>query len=141
MRYDLSSSSSARAASGHLTSLIAQDKYIEIKVVDKSRTDRQNASMHLFFQLLATELNDSGLSMMKVLKQEAEIPWQAESIKEYLWRPIQEAQTGKKSTTKLDTKEVGEVYETLNRHLGERFNVHVPFPSIDYLIVKEEGKQ
>lgn len=131
MNYDLSTSAGARAASGHLTSLIAQNKHIEITAVDELRTTRQNSAMHKYYELLASELNESGLSMMKVLKKDAEIPWTPDSIKNFLWRPIQEAQTGKKSTTRLNTKEVSEVYETLNRHLGDKFSVHVPFPTYD----------
>ena len=89
--------------------------------------------------MLADELNDSGLDMKKVLKPGVDIPWTKSSIKEYIWRPIQEVQLSKKSTTDLTTKEIDEVFETINRHLGEKFGVHVPFPSIDELMrVKDE---
>lgn len=131
MRYNLKDSHQARAASGHLTSLIAQDKVIEVNVVKENRTNAQNRAMHKYFELLATELNDAGLSMLKFLKPGAEIPWSSDSVKDFIWRPIQKAQLDKESTTKLTTSEVSQVYETLNRHLGEKFKVHVPFPSYD----------
>lgn len=87
--------------------------------------------MHLYFTMLADALNDAGLDMKKVLKPTIDISWTPESIKTYLWKPIQEAIYQKESTTKLDTKQVGKIYEVLNRHLGEKLEIHVPFPNIE----------
>jgi len=101
------------------------------------RTLRQNASLHLFYELLATELNSSGLDMKKVLKPTIDIPWTQENVKNHLWRPIQEAMLNKESTTELTTKEVSQVYEVLNRHLGEKLKVHVPFPSDEQTLTPE----
>lgn len=100
----------------------------------EKRTTRQNKALHLLYGMLADELNDSGLDMKKVLKPGVDIPWTKESIKEYIWRPIQEAQLNKKSTKDLTTKEIDEVFDTINRHLGEKFGVFVPFPSMDELM-------
>lgn len=102
----------------------------------KQRTLKQNRALHLLFTLLAEKLNESGLDMRKTLKPEVEIPWSGRSIKEYMWRPIMKAQLNKKSTTELNTKEIDEVFETINRHLGEKFGLHVPFPSIESLMMK-----
>lgn len=100
---------------------------IEVKV--GVRTTTQNNAMHKYFSLLATELNDAGLDMKKVLKPEIDIPWCTQSIKEHIWRPIMELMTGKKTTTKLDRKEVSEVYDVVSRHLSEKHGVWIPFPS------------
>lgn len=97
------------------------------------RTAKQNNALHLYFTLLAQALNESGYDMKKVIRQEVDIPWNPYSIKEYLWRPVQEAQLGKKSTTKLKKNEIDQVYETINRVIGERTGVHVPFPSLEQL--------
>ncbi len=105
------------------------------------RTRQQNKALHVLFQLLANELNENGLDMRKTLKPGVEIPWSKMAVKEYLWRPIQEAQFAKKSTTQLTTKEVDEVFDTINRHIGERFGIHIPFPSIEDLLINEEGKK
>ena len=93
------------------------------------RTLTQNNAIHKYFELLANDLNDAGLSMQKVLKPNVDIDWTPEMIKTYLWKPIQEAMFQKKSTTELTTKEVGQVYETLNRHLGSKIEIHTPFPT------------
>lgn len=102
------------------------------------RTVRQNKALHVLFGLLATTLNDNGLDMRKTLKPSVEIPWSAQGVKEYLWRPIQRAQTTKNSTTQLTTKEIDEIFDTLNKHLGEKFGVHIPFPSIEFIINQQE---
>lgn len=93
------------------------------------RTLTQNNAIHKYFELLANDLNDAGLSMQKVLKPSVDIDWTPEMVKTYLWKPIQEAMYQKKSTTELTTKEVGQVYETLNRHLGTKIEIHTPFPT------------
>jgi len=100
----------------------------------EKRTDKQNRSLHLLFKLLAEELNQSGLDMRKTLKPGVEIPWSGDSVKEFLWRPIQEAQLNKKSTTELTTKEIDAVFDTITRHIGEKFGIYVPFPSIDEVL-------
>lgn len=96
------------------------------------RTDRQNRSLHLYLNLLATALNAAGLPLQKVLKPTVGVDWNERLTKELLWRPIQRAVTGKESTTKLrKADEVALVYETLNRHLGERFGLHVDWPHFE----------
>ena len=98
------------------------------------RTDLQNKSLHLMFEMLAQALNESGLDQRVVLKPSIEIPWNKESIKNQLWRPVQIAQFGKESTTELSTKEIDEVYNTLNRHLSEKFEIHISWPSIEEIM-------
>ena len=92
------------------------------------RTSAQNRSLHLYFTLLAKELNDSGQDMRKVLKESVEIPWGVVSIKDQMFKPIALAMFGKSSTTELSTKEISEVYEVLNRHTGEKLGISVIWP-------------
>lgn len=70
--------------------------------------------------------------MKRVLKQEVDIPWTTETAKNFLWRPIQKIYINKKSTTRLTKKQVSEVYDILNRMLGEKFGINVEFPHIDW---------
>lgn len=99
--------------------------------MDTKRTTQQNKALHLYFTMLADELNGAGLDMRKALKQDIEIPWGTESVKDYLWRPIQRVVLKKESTTELTTNEIDKVWEILNRHLGEKFGIHIPFPCIE----------
>lgn len=104
---------------------------------NKTRTETQNKALHLYFTQLAEELNGAGLDMRKTLNPGIDIPWSAQTIKEFLWRPIMKAQTLKESTTDLTTKEIDQVFDVINKHLGEKFGLHVPFPSIESLMFKQ----
>lgn len=97
------------------------------------RTAKQNNALHLYFTLLAQALNEAGYDMKKTIRNEIDIPWNPYSVKEYLWRPVQEAQLGKRSTTKLKKQEIDQIYDTINRAIGERTGVHVEFPSLESL--------
>src|SRR3990167_9113796 len=104
------------------------DKY------EKQRTLQQNKALHLYFQLIADRLNEAGLDMKAVLK-DVEIPWGKDTVKDFLWRPVQELQVGKQSTTELNTKEIDEIYDTLNRHLAQ-FGIHESWPSLESIFEK-----
>ncbi len=103
---------------------------------EKQRTSQQNRALHLYFTLLAQTLNDAGLDMRKTLKPSVDIPWSGKTVKDHLWRPIQKAQLKKNSTKDVSIDEVTKVYETLNRHLAEKFGMTVPFPSLEEIMFK-----
>ena len=105
-----------------------------------TRTSQQNKALHLYFGMLADELNEAGLDMRKALKPHVEIPWDKDSVKEYIWRPVQEAQLGKKSTTAITTKDLDKVFETINRYIGKKHGLHVEFPSINQLMQNNENQ-
>lgn len=107
----------------------------------KQRTNQQNKALHALYGMLADALNESGLDMRRTLRKDVDIPWDGRTVKEYLWRPIQQAQLQKRSTTELTTKEIDEVFDTLNRHLGDKFGLHVPFPSIEQLILEQQARE
>jgi hypothetical protein len=60
------------------------------------------------------------------MKPEFDIPWRKYSVKEFLWRPLQVAMTGKESTTKANKLEYPEISETLTRHFAQKFGVQLP---------------
>lgn len=96
----------------------------------KQRTSVQNRSLHLYFTLVADAFNEAGLTVRKVLEKKMELDWTPLMVKEALWKPAQEALLGKRSTTKLaKVAEIDLIYDHLTRHLGELFELHVPFPS------------
>jgi len=107
---------------------------------EKPRTLRQNRAMHLMFTQLADELNDAGLDMRKTLKPAIDIPWNGDRVKEFLWRPIMKAQLAKESTTELTTKDIDRIFETIVRHLGEKFGLIIEFPSIETLINNQRSE-
>ena len=109
----------------------------------EQRTTKQNSALHKFFELVATTLNDAGLDMRKALRADIDIPWSKTSVKEFMWKPVQEALIGKKSTKELTTKQVDEVYNVLNKYFGEKYGLHQIFPSIEQIKLKldEEKKE
>ncbi len=100
------------------------------EIKKEQRTPSQNAALHLYFRQLAEALNFAGLDMRKTLtKRTIEIPWNEARIKDALWVDLQRIMTKKEHTSDLNTKEVSEVYETLNRWTASQLGVSVPFPS------------
>ena len=94
------------------------------------RTKKQNDALHVGLRNLATTLNDAGLDMRKVLKPSIDIPWTEKSTKEFLYNPIAVSMDGETSSG-LSTKTIQDVWNTLIRHLGEKFGVFVPWPTND----------
>ncbi len=72
-----------------------------------------------------------------LLKNEEEMEWNMILVKELLWKKLQEALLKKTSTTQLTKGEVDEVYNVLNRLLGEKFGIHVEFPSEESMIFQQ----
>lgn len=106
--------------------------YLVVKPsTSKPRTARQNNALHLYCSQLADELNERGLDMRKVLKPEIDIPWNKDSVKEHLWKPVQQVVIGKDSTANADTVDYTHVYDVVNRHLGNKFGVSVHWPCLE----------
>lgn len=103
---------------------------VTLKRKTSRRTNQQNRALHKFFELLADEFNQAGYSIQHVLKYfTIDLDWNTESIKEIIWKPLQQALVKKKSTTQLDKQtDINIVYDHLNRSLGEKLGIHVPFP-------------
>jgi hypothetical protein len=101
---------------------------------EKQRTDAQNRALHLYFTQLAQELTDHGLDMRKTLKPDVDIPWSGKTVKEFIWRPVMKAQLNKESTTEMTTADIDQVFDTITRHLGEKFGITLSFPSIETII-------
>ena len=99
---------------------------IEIKRVAGQRSSQQNRALHKFCALLADQLNAAGFDMRRVLKQDVDIPWNTLAVKDFLWRPIQTAMTGKESTTEMTTVEPTVIHEVLARHLGQKLGIVCP---------------
>lgn len=97
----------------------------------KQRTSQQNKSLHLYLSQVAHELQNQGQTMQDVVKaiKKVEIVPTGKNLKELVWREIQKALLNKESTTELTKHEVDEVYEVMNKWLGQNFEIHIPFPS------------
>lgn len=123
---------SQKSLDAHIANLRAQfdeHKYLRVTVkTGKIRTSTQNSALWLYFTLLAEAFNDAGLDMYTVLKEGVEIPWTKDLVHDHIWVEVQEKYLKKSSTTKLERKEVSEIFDIINRHIGTRFGLFVPFP-------------
>lgn len=90
------------------------------------RTEQQNAALHLWFRQIAEQLNDSGYSVMQVMRHDAEIPWTEASVKELLWRPVQRVMLDKESTADCSKLDYPAIAEVITRHLGQSLGVTLP---------------
>lgn len=96
----------------------------------KYRSNKQNNALHLMFENIADELNDSGMYIGQVIRLDAR--WNKERVKELIWKPTQEVLHKKKSTTQLTTKEIDEVFEVIHQALASK-GIQIVFPSIEEL--------
>lgn len=120
-------------AKEYFKKLVDFGQVIEVKNVGKKRTLLLNASMHLWFTLIAEELNDSGQYMrLDFYTEKAQVSWTKNAIKEVFFRPLSVAMFDKESSTELTNKETTEIIEEMHRILGENFGVSVEFPNKDY---------
>ena len=101
---------------------------IVIERTTGKRTTRQNSALHVYCKEVAETLNDAGLDMRRTLKADVDIPWTLNSVKEYMWRPVMTAMTGKTSTRDLEKVEISKIYETMSRHLASNHAIMVEFP-------------
>ena len=99
---------------------------IEVERPSKQRTLTQNRALHKFCDMLAKVLNDAGYDQMKVLRHDASIPWSMPTVKENLWKPLQQAMLNKESTTEADRKDYSEVHRVLCRHLAQKLGITCP---------------
>ena len=97
----------------------------------KQRTLTQNSSIHKYCEMVARELCNQGQTMQDVIKKITltEITPTTYSVKEIIFKPLQEATLGKKSTTQLTTAEVDQVYKIMSMFLSKQFEIDLPFPS------------
>ena len=106
----------------------------------KPMTVQQRKAMHKFCRDLAKALDDAGY-MASTKVEERQFPWKdgfeqsftMEIVKDHMWKPVLAAMEGKDSTEEQNTVMVQEVYEQINRHMGEKFGIHVPWPSEETL--------
>ena len=106
---------------------------------EEKRTLTQNDSIHLWLDQVASALNDAGFdvkAVVRLFREEGEIPFTKENVKELLWRPAQKAMFGKKSTTELNKlKEIDLICKVVNKFLSEKCHLeYIPFPSLESLI-------
>ena len=93
------------------------------------RTLQQNKAIHKYFDLVAKKLNDEKHYLVSFVgSRKVNRLWTGMLVKEFIWRPLQLAESGTTSTTQLDTVQPSVIYDHVNAFLGTEFGLYVPFP-------------
>lgn len=97
--------------------------------VGKTRTSRQQAALEVWCRNLAKFFNDAGITReirSSIFKEGAiECDWTRASVKDEIWRPVQQVLTEKSSTTEATTVEYAQIYDTLVRAFANK-NLQLP---------------
>lgn len=98
----------------------------------QKRSLQQNRALHLLFQNIAFELNRIGMEFTYngIKGLEIQTTYTPEIVKEFLWKPLQNALLKKESTTKLTTQDINMIFEILGKYFAEK-GVVIDFPSAE----------
>ncbi len=137
MIYDLQHNSDLEAFKNQVDYLISNKKKIEIKIIAKKRSITQNKALHKWFELIAENLNDLGITFnytgLKGLSLESRFTLFI--VKEIIIKPIIKTLFNLDGTKDLTTKQINELIDVINKFFAEK-GVYLPFPSIETLINK-----
>lgn len=103
---------------------------------DKTKIAESKAmrgALHLYLSQVAHEANNQGLTlqdMVKVIKL-LEIRPNTTNLKETFVKPYIESAYKLNSTEKMDSEQVTETYDALNKLFSYHWHIHLPFPSIE----------
>ncbi len=104
----------------------------------KQRTLRQSRAMHQYFKMVSDEARNTGITFSEFirLRPRLEMPWTPERAKE-IWKTAQMHMFGTTSTRDLTTGQIDQVYDVVNKVLGEILHFNIPFPSIEEQMLEE----
>lgn len=149
MKYNLQNQIESSVAQNQFNHLVLNERLIELKEIKKTRSNLQNAALHLFFDIISSELNNLGLEfeyrgikhIFRLFSQQPKESYYytiytPEIVKEFIWRPIQKTLYNIESTTELTTQQINEISDILIKFFGEK-GIKIVFPSIKTKLDKE----
>ena len=114
----------------HIDECYRKDKYLVVQwKTGKQRSVKQNSSLHLWCEQLADALNEKNLDVKTVMEHKKEIPWTKYAVKDYLFKPVLKTLTDQESSADANKIDYIKVYDILNKYLGEKLGIHIPWPS------------
>ena len=135
MKYDLSNDIEKTLFKNQCEWLLENEKTCKLEKLSKNRTITQNASLHLYFEIISDKLNDMGYSFTYQGLQidTLETTYTPKIVKEFIVKPIMSTLWDIESTTKLDTEKINIIIDIINKFFSDR-GEYVPFPSIQSLM-------
>lgn len=138
MRFTPYTEQGMKAAIKRLEFFALAQKDVTVESIKNTRSSKQNSALHLLFTQISDLLNSKGITHESIAGFEA--PFTMEHIKFSWWHPIQFAMFGTKSTTKLDTKQINEIFDVISMHLSGIFGESIEFPSLESLEKKTQNE-
>ncbi len=90
----------------------------------------QFRAYHLWASWIAQAMQEKDIDTQALMKAKSvSVPVTQQIVENTILKPIMQAMFDVNSSTKLKPTEMGELYDVINRHLIEHFNISVPFPS------------
>ena len=90
---------------------------VDVKNLDM-RTIQQNKLIHVFCKNVSDSLNNSGLYLNDVIRYETQ--WSMQKAKDLIFRPVMKQLYDKDSTTKLDKKELNDIFDSVIKALASK---------------------
>jgi hypothetical protein len=132
IRHDLTTDSGMRRFLEIVHEEKAAGRRVTVEFVQPEASQKQKNALHLWCNMVADTLNAAGLDMRKAVREEIDIPWTKESVKTYLWKPLQQYMTGYESTKRPSRTQYPEISDTLVRHFACKFGVQLPpWPTVE----------
>jgi len=96
----------------------------------KPRSTLQNSSLHLWLSMIAHEANNMGLTLQNLVEkvQKIEIRPSTENLKEIFVKPYIKSAYNLDSTTKMNTEQLNETYDAMNKLFSYYWHISIPFP-------------
>ncbi|MEI8205061.1 MAG: hypothetical protein WCH34_18730 [Bacteroidota bacterium] len=106
----------------------------------KKRSSQENRALHVLFQNIAYELNRLGLefTFRGIKGMDIQTTYSPEIVKNFLWKPLQDALLKKESTTELTHNDIALIFEILGKWFAEN-GIEISFPSIESLSKKKNS--
>ena len=102
----------------------------QIDIKKPQRTIKQNAALHKWFTIISEEMNQKGVPLsVKIGNKQIDRQWDADEVKNNLFRPTMKAILKKQSTTQLNTKEVDKICAPIIDWLIKEWEIVCFFPS------------
>lgn len=98
----------------------------------QKRSQPQNNSLWKYFTLKAEQLEEAGLDIRDVIKDDFEIPFTKDSFHDLIWIPVQKAMYKTKRTRDLNKIDgsINEIHKVIERELAEKHGLDfIKFPS------------
>lgn len=98
------------------------------------RSNQENKALHVFFQNIAFELNRLGMefTFRGIKGMDIQTTYTPDIVKEFLWKPLQNALLSKSSTTELTHQDISMIFEILGKWFAENA-IEISFPSVESL--------